>query len=63
MIRWISARVYYGWIAVAVTAGLLIVAAGARSAPGVFLAPMLLVGPFDRATLSLAAAQVEASPT
>lgn len=44
MIRWISARVYYGLIAVAVTAGLLIAAAGARSAPGVFLAPMLLVG-------------------
>ncbi len=55
MVRWIGARVYYGWIAVAVTALLIIMAAGVRSAPGVFMVPMLLDGAFDRATLSFAA--------
>lgn len=33
-------RVFYGWIVVAVTALVLLFAAGARSAPGVFLTPM-----------------------
>lgn len=35
-----SARLYYGWIVVAVTALTLLVSAGVRSAPGVFLVPM-----------------------
>jgi MFS family permease len=34
------ARLYYGWIVVAVTALTLLVSAGVRSAPGVFLVPM-----------------------
>ena len=55
MVRWLGARVYYGWIAVAVTALLIIMAAGVRSAPGVFMVPMLLDSTFDRATLSFAA--------
>ncbi len=55
MVRWIGTRVYFGWIAVAVTALILLVAAGVRSAPGVFLVPMLADGQFDRATLSFAA--------
>lgn len=33
-------RFYYGWIVVAVTALALLVSAGVRSAPGVFLVPM-----------------------
>ena len=35
-----SARLYYGWIVVAVTALALLVSAGVRSAPGVFLIPL-----------------------
>lgn len=35
-----SSRIYYGWIVVAVTALALLVAAGVRSAPGVFLVPL-----------------------
>jgi len=34
------ARLYYGWIVVAVTALALLVSAGVRSAPGVFLVPL-----------------------
>jgi len=35
-----SPRLYYGWIVVAVTALALLVSAGVRSAPGVFLVPL-----------------------
>jgi sugar phosphate permease len=48
-------RLFYGWIVVAVTALTLVVSAGVRSAPGVFLVPMLPNFGFDRAALSLAA--------
>jgi predicted MFS family arabinose efflux permease len=49
-----SSRVFYGWVMVAVTAVVLLLAAGARSAPGVFLLPMQQDLGFDRATLSFA---------
>jgi len=35
-----SSRLYYGWIVVAVTALALLISAGVRSAPGVFLVPV-----------------------
>lgn len=47
-------RVFYGWVVVAVTAVVLLLAAGARSAPGVFLLPMQHDLGMDRATLSFA---------
>ena len=33
-------RIYYGWIVVAITALTLLIVAGVRSAPGVFLVPL-----------------------
>jgi sugar phosphate permease len=48
-------RLFYGWIIVAVTALTLIVSAGVRSAPGVFLVPMLGSFNMDRTALSFAA--------
>jgi MFS family permease len=50
-----SRGLYYGWVVVAVTALVLIVSAGVRSAPGVFLVPMLPDFGDDRAAISLAA--------
>jgi sugar phosphate permease len=46
---------FYGWVVVAVTALTLVVSAGVRSAPGVFLVPMLGSFGFDRTALSFAA--------
>ncbi len=46
---------FYGWTVVAVAALVILLAAGARSAPGVFLLPMQLDLGVSRATLSLAA--------
>lgn len=43
---------YYGWVVVAVTVAALLIAAGARSAPGVFLVPMQDDLGFSRSTLS-----------
>lgn len=48
-------RVYYGWMIVAITVLALLVAAGARSAPGVFLLPMQEALGLNRATLSMSA--------
>ena len=48
-------RLYYGWVVVAVTVVALLVAAGARSAPGVFLLPMQEALGLDRGTLSFSA--------
>ncbi|WP_425147413.1 MFS transporter [Deinococcus sp.] len=45
-------RLYYGWVVVIVTALALLIAAGARSAPGVFLLPMQKDLELSRATLS-----------
>jgi sugar phosphate permease len=45
-------RFYYGWVVVVITALALLVAAGARSAPGVFLLSMQTDLQLDRATLS-----------
>ena len=47
-------RLYYGWIVAGVTALVLLLAAGARSSPGVFLLPMQHDLGYDRGTLSLA---------
>ncbi|ADV67842.1 MFS transporter [Deinococcus maricopensis] len=49
-----TARLYYGWIVVAVTAAILLLAAGTRSAPGVFLLPMLYDTGLSRSSLSFA---------
>ncbi|WP_245872830.1 MFS transporter [Deinococcus planocerae] len=46
-------RLFYGWVVVAVTVLALLVAAGARSAPGVFLVPMEESLGLSRSTLSL----------
>lgn len=46
---------FYGWIVVAVAAFVLLLSAGARSAPGVFLLPMQEDLGVSRSTLSLAA--------
>ena len=35
-----SSRLYYGWVVVAITALALLISAGVRSAPGVFLVPV-----------------------
>ncbi|MEN9936457.1 MAG: hypothetical protein RLZZ387_3036 [Chloroflexota bacterium] len=51
----IRSRLFYGWVVVAVTALTLVVSAGVRSAPGVFLVPMLPDFGDDRAAISLAA--------
>lgn len=48
-------QLYYGWVVVAVTVVALLVAAGARSAPGVFLLPMQEALGLDRGTLSFSA--------
>ncbi|PIG97151.1 MFS transporter [Deinococcus sp. UR1] len=48
-------RLFYGWIVVAVAALVLLLSAGARSAPGVFLLPMQEDLGMTRSTLSLAA--------
>jgi MFS family permease len=48
-------KLYYGWIVVAVTAIALILAAGARSAPGVFVLPIQTDFPvWNRADISFA---------
>lgn len=47
-------RVFYGWIVVVVTAITLIVSAGVRSAPGVFLLPMRSDMSWSRSTISFA---------
>jgi MFS family permease len=48
-------KLYYGWVVVAVTAIALILAAGARSAPGVFVLPLQTDFPdWKRAAISLA---------
>jgi MFS family permease len=50
-----STKLYYGWIVVAVTAIALILAAGARSAPGVFVLPIQADFPdWKRAAISFA---------
>ncbi|WP_040382290.1 MFS transporter [Deinococcus apachensis] len=46
-------RVFYGWVVVGVTVLALLLAAGARSAPGVFLVPMQEALGLSRGTLSL----------
>ena len=46
---------FYGWVVVAVAALVILLAAGARSAPGVFLLPMQQDLGLSRTTLSLAA--------
>ncbi|GAA5435998.1 MFS transporter [Deinococcus aquaticus] len=48
-------RLYYGWVVVAVTVVALLISAGARSAPGVFLLPMQGALGLDRGTLSVSA--------
>lgn len=48
-------RRYYGWTVVGITVLALLIAAGARSAPGVFLLPMQDALGLSRATLSLSA--------
>ncbi len=45
-------KLYYGWIIVAVTALTLLVSAGVRSAPGVFLLPMRAEMGWSRAAIS-----------
>jgi predicted MFS family arabinose efflux permease len=45
-------RFFYGWIVVGVTALVLLVAAGVRSAPGVFLLPVQFGMGWDRATVA-----------
>jgi MFS family permease len=45
-------RLFYGWIVVAVTVAALLIAAGARSAPGVFLLPMTTDLALSRSTVS-----------
>lgn len=50
-----SSKLYYGWVVVAVTAVALILAAGARSAPGVFVLPIQTDFPdWKRAAISFA---------
>ncbi|PNY79860.1 MFS transporter [Deinococcus koreensis] len=49
-------RLYYGWVIVGVTVLALLLAAGARSAPGVFLLPMEEGLGLSRATLSFSVA-------
>lgn len=49
-------KLFYGWIVVGIVATVLLVAAGARSAPGVFLLPMQRDLGWPRETLSLAVA-------
>jgi MFS family permease len=50
-----SSKLYYGWVVVAVTAIALILAAGARSAPGVFVLPIQTDFPiWNRADISFA---------
>lgn len=51
----LTGRFYYGWVVVAAAVLAVLVAAGARSAPGVFLLPMELDLKLDRAVLSGAA--------
>ncbi|THF87039.1 MFS transporter [Deinococcus sp. KSM4-11] len=50
-----AARPYYGWVIVGITVLALLIAAGARSAPGVFLLPMQDSLGLSRATLSFSA--------
>ncbi|GHF36526.1 sugar phosphate permease [Deinococcus metalli] len=50
-----AVRPYYGWVIVGITVLALLIAAGARSAPGVFLLPMEHALGLSRATLSLSA--------
>ncbi len=47
-------RFYYGWVVVAVTALTLLISAGVRSAPGVFLLPINAEMGWSRATISFA---------
>jgi sugar phosphate permease len=56
MARWLGQRVYYGWIVVAVTALTLIVSAGVRSAPAVFILPMEHDTGWSRAAIAVAVA-------
>jgi predicted MFS family arabinose efflux permease len=49
-----SSKLHYGWIVVAVTALTLIVSAGVRSAPGVFLMPLRADLGWSRASISFA---------
>jgi sugar phosphate permease len=51
-----SKRLFYGWIMVAITALVIILAAGVRSAPGVFLVPMGSDTGWSKATISTAIA-------
>lgn len=48
-----SATLFYGWVVVAVAVLAVLIAAGARSAPGVFLKPMQTGLGFNLSTLSL----------
>ncbi len=50
-----SSRFFYGWIVVGVTTLVLLVAAGVRSAPGVFLLPVQWSTGWDRTTIAFAA--------
>lgn len=47
-------RFYYGWVVVAITALTLLISAGVRSAPGVFLLPINAELGWSRATISFA---------
>jgi sugar phosphate permease len=52
----VQGRLFYGWIVVAVTVPVLMVAAGMRAAPGAWLLPMRLDLGWSTAALSVAAA-------
>jgi hypothetical protein len=45
-------RFHYGWVVVAVTTLILLISAGVRSAPGVFLLPVQMSLQVDRATVA-----------
>ena len=51
-----SSRIYYGWIVVGVTALALLISAGVRSAPGVFLVPLQQDTGWDTSAISFAVA-------
>ncbi|MHB9092475.1 MAG: MFS transporter, partial [Chloroflexota bacterium] len=52
----VGERFYYGWVVVGVTALTLLVAAGVRSAPGVFIYPLQIDFGWTRAAISFAVA-------
>lgn len=56
MANWLGTRTHYGWVVVAITALTLLVAAGVRSAPGVFIYPLEQDFGWSRAAVSFAVA-------